>query len=128
MPNNQLMRRNTMDVRSWPKEGLAFESAYNLKAQRLSPLSKNVGFPFEGAWCVVAPGETSTPHSHHEREIFFFIGGSGTVRVGAERTPVAYGDEVHIRPGDDHEVTNDGDEDLIYLSIWFETGEKTAAA
>jgi mannose-6-phosphate isomerase-like protein (cupin superfamily) len=116
-----------MDVRCWPQEGLAYEAAYNLKAQRLSPPA-NVGFPFEGAWCVVAPGETSTPHSHHEREIFFFIGGTGSVRVGTERTAVGYGDEVHIRPGDDHEVTNDGTEDLTYLSIWFPTGETTTAA
>lgn len=116
-----------MDVRSWPQNGLNYEADYNLKAQRLSAPEAIGAFPFEGAWCVVSPGTTSAPHAHHEREIFFFFGGTGTVRVGDEKAPVSYGNEVHIRPGVDHEVTNDGTDDLVYLSIWFPTGEKTAA-
>ncbi|MBB5070195.1 mannose-6-phosphate isomerase-like protein (cupin superfamily) [Saccharopolyspora gloriosae] len=116
-----------VDLRSWPSNGLTYEADYNLRAKRLSAPEVIGKFPFEGAWCAVAPGQTSTAHAHHEREIFFFFGGTGTVRVGDEAEPVAYGDEVHIRPGVEHEVTNDGADDLVYLSIWFPTGEATPA-
>jgi mannose-6-phosphate isomerase-like protein (cupin superfamily) len=95
------------------------ERAYGLAAQRLLPWPA-LDAPFEGAWCVLRAGTESTPHSHHEYEIFIAISGAAEVVVNGDRRPFAAGDIVRLPPGSTHRVVNNGPADFEYYGIWWD--------
>jgi mannose-6-phosphate isomerase-like protein (cupin superfamily) len=112
-----------IDIRSLDREHLT--RAYGLDSQRLLPWPV-LNAPFEGAWCILRPGEESTPHAHHEYEIFIALAGSGVLIVDDERRPFAAGDIAHLTPGSRHRVVNDSGQDFEYYGIWWDT-EMSAA-
>ncbi|MER6017491.1 cupin domain-containing protein [Streptomyces anulatus] len=94
--------------------------AYGIEGERLQPWHV-LNAPFEGAWCIVRSGGESTPHSHHEYEIFIAMSGRASLVVdGAEHAFVA-GDIVHLQPGCTHQVVNDSDGDFEYYGIWWDS-------
>jgi mannose-6-phosphate isomerase-like protein (cupin superfamily) len=103
---------------------LHMEREYGLDGQRLQPWPE-LNAPFEGAWCVLRAGDESTPHSHHEYEIFIAVYGSAELVVDGERHPFTEGDIVRLPPGSKHGVVNDGDDDFEYYSLWWD-GEMSA--
>ncbi|MHC0429388.1 cupin domain-containing protein [Streptomyces sp. O3] len=107
-----------MDIRSLNRAGLT--RAYGIASERLLPWPA-LNAPFEGAWCVVAPGEESTAHAHHEYEIFIAIRGASTLVVDDDSAPFAAGDIAHLVPGSRHKVVNDSDEDFEFYGIWWDT-------
>jgi mannose-6-phosphate isomerase-like protein (cupin superfamily) len=107
-----------VDIRALDRENLNFEN--NLRAQRLLPWP-TLNAPFEASWCVVAPGTTSTPHAHHEAEIFVAISGEAVLDANGERSPFKAGDVVHFRPDVEHSVTNTGTEDFQMYCVWWDT-------
>src|SRR4029077_5815227 len=68
--------------------------AYGLDSQRLLPWPA-LNAPFEGAWCILRAGEESTPHGHHEYEVFIAMAGRSTLSVDREQFEFAAGDIVH---------------------------------
>jgi mannose-6-phosphate isomerase-like protein (cupin superfamily) len=105
---------------SWGPDSLTYEDAYNTYARRLFPWPDVEEPEWGGAWCVVKPGETSTPHSHEEKEMYFIVEGSGVLRIGDEHRRVGFGDTIFITPEREHEIHNDGDDRLLFLSIWWD--------
>jgi mannose-6-phosphate isomerase-like protein (cupin superfamily) len=77
--------------------------------------------PFQGAWCVLRPGDVSDPHAHHEREIFIGMAGRADVVSGDQRQEFAAGDIAFVRPGAEHRIANTRDEDFSYYAIWWDT-------
>ncbi|BCJ51445.1 cupin [Actinoplanes sp. NBRC 14428] len=106
-----------IDVRRLDRERL--EPAYGLLGQRLLPWPA-LNAPFEGAWCVLRAGTGSTPHAHHEYEIFIAVSGAAEVVVGDERRPFVAGDVVRLPPGTPHQVVNDGPDDFEYYGVWWD--------
>ncbi|MGL5823323.1 MAG: cupin domain-containing protein, partial [Nocardioides sp.] len=94
--------------------------AYGLESQRLLPWPA-LNAPFEGAWCVVRPNEESTPHAHHEYEIFIAMTGRASLVVDGERRDFAAGDIAHLPPGCRHQLVNDSPGDFEYYGIWWDT-------
>jgi mannose-6-phosphate isomerase-like protein (cupin superfamily) len=92
---------------------------YGLHTQRLLPWPV-LNPPFEGSWCVVAPGTASTAHSHHEHEIFIAVRGAAAVEVNGERAPFGTGDVAFFEPGQVHRVINDAEERFEFYSIWWD--------
>jgi mannose-6-phosphate isomerase-like protein (cupin superfamily) len=93
--------------------------AYGLDSQRLLPWPA-LSAPFEGAWCVLRSGNESTPHSHHEHEIFIALAGSAALDVDGERYDFVAGDIAHLPPGCTHNVVNEGPGDFEYYGIWWD--------
>lgn len=93
--------------------------AYGLDSQRLLPWP-TVNAPFEGAWCILRPGDESTPHAHHEEEIFIAMTGRSTLAVDGEQFEFAAGDIAHLPPGCNHRVINDSAGDFQYYGIWWD--------
>ena len=108
-----------IDIRRLDRDHL--ERAYGLDSQRLLPWPE-LNAPFEGAWCVLRPGTTSTPHAHHEYEIFIAVSGTATLVVDDEPHPFTAGAVVRLPPGSTHCVTNQGAEDFEYYGVWWDTG------
>ena len=111
-----------MKMFSWTRDELAYEPDYNTHARRIFPFPGVEEPDWGGAWCVIAPGETSTPHDHDEKEMFFVIDGDGVIRMGDEERRIGRGDTIFVTPDVRHKITNDGETDLLFLSIWWDSG------
>lgn len=117
-----------MHIFTTQPQDMTYENAYNVSARRIFPWNEAVKEPFwGGAWIDVAPGDTSTAHSHDENEMFFITEGSGTMRIGDEKRRVSAGDTVFITPFKDHDLTNDTDSRLRFITIWWGGAEAVAA-
>jgi uncharacterized cupin superfamily protein len=77
------------------------------------------GHPFDLELGRVAPSESPCVfHSHAAQwECYLFLSGTGTVRTVDGLQLVAAGDVVLHPPGDAHQFTNTGTEDLLYLLV-----------
>jgi mannose-6-phosphate isomerase-like protein (cupin superfamily) len=106
-----------MEIHSLARDELKLDNG--LRAQRLMPWPA-LNAPFEGSWCVVAPGAASGPHAHHEYEIWIALTGSSKIHCEGEEVPFAAGDIVHFPPGSKHQVVNDGDSDFEMYSVWWD--------
>lgn len=99
------------------KNNLKFEN--NLFAQRLLPWNE-LNAPFEGSWCVIQPSTQSTPHAHHEHEIFIAVKGKAFIECEGEMTEFVAGDIVQFNPYTKHSVINNADADFEMYSIWWD--------
>ena len=97
-------------------KGDKFES----RSARIGPLigAKDLGYSYD----IVPPGKRSCPfHSHRaEEEMFFVIRGEGLLRYGSETRRIRAGDVICCPTGGAetaHQIVNDSDADLAYLSI-----------
>jgi len=115
-----------MEIRKLDRDAMPEE--YGVSVQRLVPWAA-LNAPFEGAWCVIAPGKATDAHSHHEYEIFIAISGEGALEAEGERRSFLPGDIVHFPPGVHHQVINAGSEDFQFYSVFWDTdmSEKFAA-
>lgn len=108
--------------------GASKELSIALGAKRHTPTGLG-GHPFDLELGKLAPGECGCPfHSHAAQwELFYFLSGTGTVRTKEGLTQVGAGDLVLHPPGEAHQFTNTGTEDLLYylvadnppLDVWF---------
>jgi mannose-6-phosphate isomerase-like protein (cupin superfamily) len=64
---------------------------------------------------VPAGGRTAAHFHRRTEELYFFLAGTGELRVGGEWRAVARGDCAVIPPGTVHELVNDGAEPLVLL-------------
>lgn len=99
------------------RNNMRFEN--NLHAQRLLPWPE-LNAPFESSWCVIAPGATSTPHEHHEYEIFIAVKGEAYICCDNKKTLFKEGDTVQFPPFTRHCVINESSEPFEMYSIWWD--------
>jgi mannose-6-phosphate isomerase-like protein (cupin superfamily) len=93
--------------------------AHGLEMKMLYPWD-GLTAPFEGAWCVLRPGDQSETHAHHEHEIFIGISGRCTVVTPDTRYEFAAGDLAFLRPQIEHHLVNETGEDFTYYAIWWD--------
>jgi mannose-6-phosphate isomerase-like protein (cupin superfamily) len=93
---------------------------YGLHTQRLMPWDV-LNAPFECSWAMAKPRTRSRLHSHHEHEIFIAIRGSAVIECGGKQTPFRAGDVTFFKPGLRHRLLNDGDEEFVFYSVWWDT-------
>jgi uncharacterized cupin superfamily protein len=75
--------------------------------------------PFDVEILRLAPGQTPYPfHSHSAQwEFYHVIAGTGTLRHDNGRVPIGPGDAFVFPPGEPHQLTNDGTEDLVVYVV-----------
>jgi uncharacterized cupin superfamily protein len=93
---------------------------YDSRSVRIGPLlgAVDLGYGYD----IVPSGKRSCPfHSHRaEEEMFFIVRGRGLLRYGGETRPIRAGDVICCPTGGPetaHQIINDSDEELAYLSI-----------
>ena len=74
-----------MEIRSLDCDNL--QSEYGVLTQRLLPWPQ-LRTPFEGAWAVLEPGSATTPHAHHEHELFIAATGTATISSNGQLAAV----------------------------------------
>lgn len=75
--------------------------------------------PFDVEILRIEPGQT--PYAYHlhsqQWEFYHIMSGSGTVRDESGTTPVEAGDAFVFPPGEAHQLSNDGDQDLVVFVV-----------
>lgn len=105
-------------VKTLDRPNMRFEN--NLHAQRTFPWLE-LNAPFESSWCVIAPGTASTPHEHHEYEIFIALKGEAYIVCDGKKTLFTEGDTVYFPPFTEHCVVNNSNVPFEMYSIWWDT-------
>lgn len=73
---------------------------------------------FSLAEATLHPGRETQAHLHREtEEVYYFLQGSGRIRINGEEGEVRPGDAILIPPGSTHKTWNTGGEDLVFLCI-----------
>lgn len=105
------------------KQNCTTKYEYGCDLRRLYP--NEVDDPFWGAALAsVRPNESTTAHSHDEKETFFFISGEGEMRIGDEVEHVVAGDVVYIPKDKEHQVTNTSSSNrLEFISVFWDSPE-----
>jgi quercetin dioxygenase-like cupin family protein len=106
-----------MYFRRLDRDNLVHE--YGADGQRLLPFPE-LNSPFEGAYAIVRPGTATTPHSHHEYEMFIAVKGKAVLESRGRREPLHAGDVVHFQPGQEHQVINESSADFEFFSVWWD--------
>ena len=75
--------------------------------------------PFDVEISRIPPGKVLCPyHSHSAQwEFYHVIAGCGTVRDQDGNTAVEPGDAFLFKPGEAHQIRNDGTEDLVFYVV-----------
>jgi mannose-6-phosphate isomerase-like protein (cupin superfamily) len=107
----------TAEVVHLASDNLLFE--YGLHTQRLMPWDV-LNAPFEGSWALARPRTRSTLHSHHEHEIFIAVRGEAVIECDGVQAPFRAGDVAFFRPGLEHRLLNDGDDEFMFYSVWWD--------
>lgn len=112
---------NTKDVQEevWtsPKGKFCGSSRAISEGLGRQPLSMDLNerHPFDLEILRIQPGQTPYPyHSHSAQwEFYYVISGRGQARHLDGTTPIEAGDAFVFKPGEPHQLTNDGTEDLV---------------
>ena len=85
------------------------------------PLSTDLNerHPFDVEICRIPPGKAPCPfHSHSAQwEFYHVIAGRGQVRDAAGLPPIEPGDAFLFKPGEPHQLCNDGTEELVLYLV-----------
>jgi uncharacterized cupin superfamily protein len=75
--------------------------------------------PFDVEICRIPPGKTPYPyHSHSAQwELYHVISGTGIVRHKDGTTAIEAGDAFIFKPGEPHQITSNGAQDLILYVV-----------
>ena len=65
----------------------------------------------------VAPGGNFSPHRDPYGHMFYFLAGTGIVRVEEKEMPAVPGLVVRVAPGELHSYENTGDGDLTLITV-----------
>jgi len=119
----RLVQPDTLPWEAWQSpagrfHGLSKELSVALGAKRNTPAGLG-GHPFDLELSRLLPGKSGCPfHSHAAQwEMFVILRGAGTVRAGAETAPIAAGEVVLHPPGEAHQLTNTGTDELLFYLI-----------
>jgi mannose-6-phosphate isomerase-like protein (cupin superfamily) len=110
-------QETVLEIRKREPENLT--RAHGLDLKLLHPWP-GLDTPFQGAWCVLRPGDVSAAHAHDQFEIFIGMSGRAEVRRGDRRQEFVAGDLVLMQPGVEHQITNEGGVDFSYYAIWWD--------
>src|SRR5580692_3905930 len=79
----------------------------------------NERHPFDVEICRIPAGKTPYPyHSHSAQwEFYHVISGSGVVRHKDGSTSIEPGDAFIFKPGEPHQITNNGAQDLVLYVV-----------
>ena len=114
---------NAIPEENWssPKGKFIGSSRPISEALGRKPLSMDLNerHPFDVEILRIAPGKTPYPyHSHSAQwEFYHVISGSGQVRHAGGTTPITAGDAFVFKPGEPHQLINDGGQDLLIYVI-----------
>jgi uncharacterized cupin superfamily protein len=119
----QKVNTNTMAEFTWASPKGTFAGAGKEISEELGrkpdSMDLNERHPFDVEICRIPSGMTPYPyHSHSAQwEFYHVISGGGIVRHKDGATAIEPGDAFLFKPGEPHQITNDGAQDLILYVV-----------
>jgi len=112
------MKNNFMQSLELNKESLS--TFYNVHYFSLDEYLVDINHSVSGMIGIISPGESSTPHKHHETELFIILSGSGIFFNGkGNGQAVKNGSIIFLNPFMSHWIENTGAVDLTFVSLWW---------
>ena len=114
---------NTLSEISWSSPKGKFVGAGKEVSEALGrdPYSTDLNrrHPFDVEICRISPGKTPYPYGSHSAqwEFYHVISGAGKVRHHDGVTDIESGDAFLFKPGEPHQLFNDGAQDLIVYVV-----------
>ena len=114
---------NKMEELSWASPKGRFVSAGKEISEELGRKPQSTDLkerhPFDVEIVRIPPGKTAYPYHAHSAqwEFYHVISGRGTVRHKEGTTPIEAGDAFIFPPGEPHQLTNNGTEQLILYVV-----------
>src|SRR5581483_706619 len=114
---------NTLEEISWASPRVKFAGSGREISEALGRKPRSTDLqerhPFDVEICRIPPGKTPYPyHSHSAQwEFYHVMSGKGKVRHRDGLTPIETGDAFLFKPGEPHQLINDGDEDLVVYVV-----------
>ena len=95
---------------------IAISVALGRKADSSDALERH---PFDVELTRIPPGKKLCPYHSHSAQWEFYqvVSGTGSVRDASGTTPIEAGDAFIFKPGEAHQLINDGPEDLVYYCV-----------
>lgn len=67
---------------------------------------------------TVKAGQAPSYQYHFKRsEVWVVVKGSGILNLDGNLTRVKYGNVINVEKGQEHQITNDGVEDLVFIEV-----------
>lgn len=82
-----------------------------------NPLEDTLDLRYSLAVARVEPGGTTFLHRLETSEVYFILEGGGEMNINGELRRVQRGDAVYIPPRATQQITNAGDEELVFVCI-----------
>jgi uncharacterized cupin superfamily protein len=120
---NPIINIDQIELRPRPAAFAAPGDAASRFDARMGEIAPRIGAQKLGYnLTAVPPGKRAFPlHNHRvNEEMFFFLEGSGEVRIGSQTYSVRKGDVLACPPGGPdtaHQIINTGDTELKYLAV-----------
>lgn len=114
---------NNLDELSWESPKGKYAGAGKQVSEALGrvphSLNLNERHPFDVEICRIPAGKTPYPfHSHSAQwEFYHVISGRGLVRHQEGESKIEEGDAFIFKPGESHQLLNDGEADLILYVV-----------
>jgi uncharacterized cupin superfamily protein len=114
---------NEINEEPWQSPGgkyaVSFKGISEALGREPSSLDLSKRHPFDLEWNRVPPGKANFPYHAHSTqwELYLVVSGTGIVRSKDGTTEVGPGDAFIFGPNEPHQVTNTGQENLIYYVV-----------
>ena len=101
------------------KYGVSFKGISEALGHDPNSLNLSKRHPFDLEWNRVPPRKRNFPYHAHsvQWELYLVISGKGSVRHKDGTSEVVIGDAFIFGPDEPHQITNSGDEDLVYYVV-----------
>jgi uncharacterized cupin superfamily protein len=101
------------------KYAVSFKGISEALGREPSSLNLSRRHPFDLEWNRVPPGKANFPYHAHSAqwELYVVVSGTGSVRSKDGTTEIGTGDAFIFGPNEPHQLTNPGQEDLIYYVV-----------
>jgi uncharacterized cupin superfamily protein len=119
----RIVNTNEIEELTWSSPRGRFVGSGKQVSEALGrkPASLNLDerHPFDVEIQRITPGQTACPfHSHSAQwEFYHVISGSGSVRHDEGTNPIVAGDAFFFKPGEAHQLRNDGMTDLVIYCV-----------
>ena len=119
----KIVNINTLPELTWasPKGRFAGAGKQVSEALGRQPRSTDLNerHPFDLEICRVPPGKAAFPYHAHSAqwEFYLVISGQGSVRHADGTTAIGPGDAFVFKPGEAHQILNQGTVDLVFQVI-----------
>lgn len=120
-----MLKVNVNDIKEEPwqsprgKYAVSFKGISEALGRDPKSLDLAKRHPFDLEWNRLPPGKHNFPYHAHSAQwkLYLVIAGKGSVRHEHGTTEVVAGDAFIFGPNESHQITNSGDEDLVYYVI-----------